>query len=201
MDVVIKLSDDQIQWCWGHARAIVELYDGHGSKGSGMYSHNKVGSNVVGVKGELVTALYLEEEVKNLNDSRVIRYYEDIKRSANHPGDVGLELSNKLCLPIEVKGLRYHQWDKFKRCIPPRQLKKYVNKNAIVVWTVADTQGDNKSEVIIKGWNYAKEVQEQGIYRKTICDNIWLEHDDAMHPPSTLLAALQFHNRKFSQII
>ena len=75
--------------------------------------------------------------------------------------------------------------------IPPRQLKKYANKNAIVVWTVADTQGDNKSEVIIKGWNYAKEVQEQGIYRKTICDNIWLEDDDAMHPPSTLLAALQ----------
>ena len=146
MDVTITLSDDQIQWCWSHARAIVELYDGHGSKGSGMYSHNKVGSNVVGVKGELVTALYLEEEIKNLNDSRVIRYYEDIKRSANHPGDVGLEVSNKLCLPIEVKGLRYHQWEKFKRMIPPRQLKKYANKNAISVGLHPGTVDTNLSK-------------------------------------------------------
>jgi len=190
MDFVCKLSEDQINWCWSHARAIVELYDGHGSKGSGMYSHNKVGSNVVGVKGELATALFLEEEIKDKPEARVIRYYEDIDRNTNHPGDVGLEIFSKLCLPIEVKGLRYNQWNKFKRMIPPRQLKKYAKKNAIVVWTIADTQGENKSEVKIKGWNYAKEVQEQGVFIKTICDNIWLEDDDAMHPPSTLLNAL-----------
>ena len=194
MDFVCKLSHDQIDWCWSHARAIVNLYDGHGSKGSGMYSHNKVGSNVVGVKGELATALFLEEQIndesKSSLNARVIRYYEDIDRNVNHPGDLGLEIKNKLCLPIEVKGLRYNQWNKFKRMIPPRQLKNYAKKNAIVVWTIADTQGQNKSEVRIKGWNYAKEVQEQGVFIKTICDNIWLEDDAAMHPPNTLLDAL-----------
>ncbi len=196
-EVIITLSGDQVQWCWDHARDIVEMYDGHGSRGSGMYSHNKVGSNVVGVKGELATALWMEQEFNTNGGGEyyapptVLRNYENITRSNGLSGDVQIEYTGgTVSQPIEVKGLRRHQWDKFKRMIPPRQLKNYCRENAIVIWTVADTQGAEHDKVILKGWNFASEVDEFGIEYRTICDNIWLQEDEKMRPMDSLLASI-----------
>ena len=62
---------------------------------------------------------------------------------------------------LEIKGLRPIHWDKFKRCIPPRQLEKYIKNDAIAVWAV--TTGDiENSQVELKGWNYCWEVKEYG---------------------------------------
>ena len=89
-----------------------------------------------------------------------------------------------------MKGLRNHQWDNFKRCIPPKQLKSYVRDDAIVVWTT--TEGDTKDyKVILQGWNYAKDVDKNGVYRKTICDNIWLEEDSQMRDMESLIKELK----------
>ena len=194
-DVVITLTADEVQWCWDHARAIVEKYDGHGSKGSGMYSHNKVGSNVVGVKGELATALWLENEFEPspnyMIPPTVLRHYENTTPFNGLPGDVQIEYTGgTLSQPIEIKGLRRNQWHKFKRMIPPRQLKKYCREKAVVIWTVADTQGVDEGKVIIIGWNFASEVDEFGIEYKTICDNIWLQEDEKMRPMDSLLSSI-----------
>ena len=193
-DVVISLSNDQVQWCWDHARAHVEQYDGHGSKGSGMYAHNKVGSNVVGVKGELATSLWMEQEFNatgNYAPATVLRNYENITPFNGLSGDMQIEYTGgTVSQPIEVKGLRRHQWDKFKRMIPPRQLEKYCRANAVVIWTVADTQGVDQEKVILKGWNFASEVDEFGIEYRTICDNIWLQEDDKMRSMNSLLGSI-----------
>ena len=192
-DVVISLSNDQVQWCWDHARAIVEKYDGHGSKGSGMYAHNKVGSNVIGVKGELATALWMEQEFNATGNSSatVLRNYENISPSKWVSGDLQIEyIGGTVSQPVEVKGLRRHQWEKFKRMIPPRQLKNYCRVNAVVIWTVADTQGVDLEKVILKGWNFASEVDEFGIEYRTFCDNIWLQEDEKMRPMDSLLGSL-----------
>ena len=82
--------------------------------------------------------------------------------------------------------LRPIHWDKFKRCIPPHQLEKYVKNGAIVLWTV--TTGDIKdNQVEIKGWNWCHEVKEYGVFRQTICANIWLQEDDKMRSLDNLL--------------
>jgi hypothetical protein len=65
--------------------------------------------------------------------------------------------------------------------IPPSQLEKYVKKRAIVIWatTLPDSSVD---KVVLQGWNHAHEVKNWGVAVRTICDNIWLQDEDLMHP-------------------
>ena len=64
-------------------------------------------------------------------------------------------------------------------------MEKYVKNNRIVIWTV--TTGDIENEnVEIKGWNWCSEVKEHGVFRRTICANIWLKQDELMRPIQTL---------------
>ncbi len=89
----------------------------------------------------------------------------------------------------EVKGLQTHQWDRLKRCIPPKQLEGYVAKNAIIVWTV--TKGDDKDKcVVIKGWNWASDLEERGDFIRTICDNIQMTADEDMRSLESLITVL-----------
>ena len=135
---------------------------------------------MVGVKSEVATKVWLK------------RYFalEDIQ--CNYEEFTNKKLKGDLNLyeqSLEVKGLRPEQWEKFKRCIPPRQLDAYVRDNAIVIWTTA--AGDMKdAKVELKGWNYAHEVKEKGIFRRTICDNIWLKEDEDMRAMDTLVKVL-----------
>ena len=56
----VKLFAREMKWCQQHAEKIVNHYGGHGSKGSGAYNHNKISSNLVGVKSEKATVIYLK---------------------------------------------------------------------------------------------------------------------------------------------
>jgi len=44
--------------------------------------------------------------------------------------------------------------------------------------------------VQLKGWNYAHEVKDSGVFVRTICDNIWLEKDSDMREMSELIEVL-----------
>lgn len=176
MSLFVELSEDELAWCEGHALEIVEYYGGNNTMGSGQYNHNKVSSNLVGVKSEVATTKWLRESVEGAVLLENFKQY----RASGLKGDI---LCNNHV--IEVKGLRPHQWKKFKRMVPPRQLKKCVRNDAIIVWTL--TKGDSKnSKVKLMGWNYAYEVEAFGVAVKTICDNVWLEDDTLMRPMDTL---------------
>ena len=176
----ILLTKKDLEWCQKHAENIVEMYGGDGSQGSGTYSHNKISSNMVGVKCELGMAIFLE---KYFNNKDIKRNYEQFKNK-KLKGDIGLN-----GYILEIKGLRHHQWDKFKRCIPPHQLKHYVSEQAIVIWATASGDKQNPN-VKIQGWNYAKDVNNKGVFRQTICANIWLESDNDMRDMEELIEVL-----------
>lgn len=168
--VEINLDQEQLKWCDDHAKEIVEHYGGDKTRGSGSYNHNKISSNWIGVKSEVAAVVWLKQ---NFEASKVLPYFIDFKNSRNKP-DIGL-FDNF----IEVKGLRNKDWDKWKRCIPPNQLKKYVDRKAIVIWTT--TEGSiTDGNVKLKGWNYASDVKDNGVYLRTICDQTWLQDDSLM---------------------
>lgn len=179
-EICIKLNSSDLSWCQSHAEEIVEYYGGNNTKGSGTYNHNKISSNLVGVKSELATSKWLKEQNSQM------RIEENFKRYQEKGLKGDIQARGKV---LEVKGLRPHQWDKFKRMIPPRQLFYCVRNKSIVVWTV--TEGNCKNpEVILKGWNFAWEVESYGEEIRTICDNIWLRQDEKMRPMNTLAAEI-----------
>lgn len=179
--IEVSLSDKQLKWCRDHAQKIVDHYGGNNTLGSGSYNHNKISSNLVGVKSEVATTVWLKRHIDNRG---ITPNFVDFKNK-KLKGD--LDIAGRC---IEIKGLRPHQWDDFKRCIPPKQLKSYVRDDAIVVWTT--TAGDTKDfKVTLQGWNYAKDVDDNGVYRKTICDNIWLEEDSQMRDMESLIKELK----------
>ena len=180
METDIHLRKHELNWCQKHAEDIVNHYGGDGSGGSGSYAHNKISSNMVGVKCEVGTAIFLK---KHFDNNIIHRNYEDFKNK-KLKGDI--EINGHI---LEVKGLQPHQWDKFKRCIPPNQLKHYVSENAIVIWATAAGNKRNR-RVKIYGWNYATDVDEKGIFRQTICANIWLKDDADMRDMTELIEVL-----------
>ena len=179
--VRVKLFPRELKWCQSHAEKIVEYYGGNNTTGSGSYNHNNIGSNMVGVKSEVATKVWLKRSFL-LSDIKC--NFEEFKNK-KLKGDLNLFGQS-----LEVKGLRPHQWEKFKRCIPPRQLDAYVRDKAIVIWTTAEA--DTKDlKVDLQGWNYAHEVKAKGIFRRTICDNIWLKEDEDMRSMDTLVEILK----------
>jgi hypothetical protein len=58
MRVIMKLPAETLQWCAERAAESVKLYEQrHGCK---RYNHNNVGSNIVGIKGEVAAYNYLK---------------------------------------------------------------------------------------------------------------------------------------------
>jgi len=178
--VRVKLFPKELRWCQEHAEKIVEYYGGHGTTGSGSYNHNKISSNMVGVKSEVAMKVWLK---RSFNEKDIQCNFEEFTNK-KLKGDL-----NIFGQSLEVKGLRPHQWEKFKRMIPPRQLNAYVRDNAIVIWTTAEGNMTGKA-VQLKGWNYAHEVKDSGVFVRTICDNIWLEKDSDMREMSELIEVL-----------
>jgi len=181
--VRIKLFKNELAWCKTHAEKIVNHYGGEGSAGSGSYNHNKVSSNLVGVKSEVATKVWFKQFLPlEVIECNYEKFGDDAKVLV---GDLNIGGQS-----FEIKGLQPHQWEKFKRMIPPRQLHHYVQDKAIVIWTTAT--GDTKdSKVFLKGWNYAHEVRSKGINVVTICDNVWLENDADMRTMQELKPILQ----------
>jgi len=184
MDMVrIKLFKNELAWCQRHAEDIVNHYGGEGSGGSGSYNHNKVSSNLVGVKSEVATKVWFKQFLPlEIIECNYEKFGDEAKMLV---GDLNIGGQS-----FEIKGLQPYQWDKFKRMVPPRQLHHYVQDNAIIIWTTAT--GDTKdSKVYLKGWNYAHEVRSKGINVVTICDNVWLENDADMREMQELKPILQ----------
>ena len=63
--IEVNLSDAQLEWCGKHAKEIVDHYGGDNTRGSGSYNHNKISSNLVGVKSEVATTVWLKRHVDN----------------------------------------------------------------------------------------------------------------------------------------
>lgn len=187
----IVLDGPSLKWCYRHATNIVDHYGGELSRGSGTYNHNRVDGNMVGVKGELGLTRWLQDY---FDDSQLKSNYKSFTDSA-HRGDIHCNGH-----VIEVKGLRPHQWDEnpnrpggwntYRRMVPPNQLEKYVRAHAIVVWTTA-TGNLLNGVVELKGWNHAHEIETKGKRVKTICDNVWLQHDEDMHDMEELIPVLR----------
>jgi len=178
---LITLDDDELLWCKTHATDIVDYYGGEGTQGSGTYNHNKISSNLVGVKSEVAMTKWLKNATEK--EGLFIGVVKENYRRFKERGLKGDIQCNETI--IEVKGLRPHQWNKFKRMIPPYQLKQCVRNNALVVWALATGDSTN-GEVKLMGWNYALDIQSQGVEVRTICDNIWLESDSLMRPMNTI---------------
>jgi len=171
------------------AKESVEYYDKRfGKGGSGNYKHNRLEGCLVGTKCEYATFGWLRWKLKG-SGRKITADFENL---TSH--------TDVMCddQKIEVKGLRNHQWDPFKRCIPPQQLDKYVKKNAIVIWATCEADEDT-AEVKLWGWNWASDVKEKGVFRKTICDNIWLKDDKDMRTMDSLIDVLSENINSESQ--
>ena len=142
------------------------------------YNHNSLPGCYVGRKSEHGVCSFLRWKLKGA--AKVDAEFKKRK----HDSDIKVEEHM-----IEVKGLQSHQWDRLKRCIPPKQLEGYVKKNAIIVWTT--TKGDDKDNcVVIHGWNYATDLKENGEFIRTICDNIQIKEDSDMRSLEELITVL-----------
>jgi len=171
--MIVALKPDKIAWCLKHATAMVKHYESlYGCK---QYNHNKIDSNMVGVQGEMAVANYL----KSVDPTLEIREnYVDFSNNTLK-GDIVVAPNTV----IEVKTVRPHHWENLGRMVPPKQLTKYLNRKAIIIWAVA---APHDLEVTLKGWNHAQEIAQLGVYKKTICDNTWLEDESHMHPMESL---------------
>jgi len=185
----VTLTSKELKWCYRHATNIVDHFGGENSRGSGTYNHNRVDGNLVGVKGELGLTRWLQDYFEPQDIQSNFKSFTD----SGKRGDI--QCNGKV---IEVKGLRPHQWEvsphrewkTYRRMVPPHQLQKYVKNDAIVVW-ITSTGNIINSTVQIKGWNYAHDVLNRGRNVKTICDNVWLEHDGDMRDMASLIPVLR----------
>ena len=80
MVATVKLFPKELKWCQQHAENIVNHYGGEGSKGSGAYNHNKISSNLVGVKSEKATAVYLKRFIPKED---IMEHYIDFTNKTN----------------------------------------------------------------------------------------------------------------------
>lgn len=189
----VYLDQEDINRCLRHASDIVQYYGGEGGLGSGRYLHNKVDSNILGAKCELAFSKLLSihcKDIPNINIENNFWIFDTYNMNHKPRGDILVSGPGGKELLFEVKGLRHHQWSRFRRMIPPKQLNNYVSENAIVIWETA-TADVKDFRVRIHGWNYASEVQEFGKYIETICPNIWLEDDNKMRSITELLGLIE----------
>ncbi len=189
--ITIELSDEELERCWGHAEEIVAYYaKKHGNGGSGSYGHNKVSSNVIGVKAEVGTSKWLKAQ---LPTAIIMEHFWDFA-GTNGNGDLEVILGDIFhSNPLEIKAVTDDQWENIhpkynlplKRMVTPGQLHAYSQVKALIVW--ATTSRDrNGTTVRLRGWNTAEDLVHDGIPVKTICDNIYLEDDNQMRPMHSL---------------
>ena len=103
-----RVTEEEMNRCWDHAKEIVEYYDKrNGRGGSGAYGHNKVASNIVGVKVEVATAKWAREQ---LPEAVILEHFWDFKSNRASDGDVGVLIGSiENQNPIEAKGVTDEQ--------------------------------------------------------------------------------------------
>lgn len=186
MSIEVILTESELDRCWNHAKEIVEYYDKrNGRGGSGAYGHNKVASNVVGVKVELATAKWLRTQMPT---AVILEHFWDFRTNRPGDGDVGVMIGNiENRNPIEAKGVTDEQWEEIhpkyrlplRRMVTPKQLVNYSKHNAIILWgTTSRDRVDD--DVRLRGWNLASDLEMHGEEVRTICDNVYLRDDRLM---------------------
>ena len=186
--IEIILTEEELDRCWDHAKEIVEYYaKRNGAQGSGSYGHNKVSSNVVGVKVEVATSKWLRTQ---LPAAVVSEHFWDFRNNRASDGDIGViigEFRNRD--PIETKGVTDDQWENvhsryglhLRRMVTPKQLRNYLKHGALIVWgTTSRDRTDD--DVRLRGWNLSSDLEEHGEEVRTICDNIYLRDESLMRP-------------------
>ena len=189
--IEIELDEGELERCWTHAEEIVAYYAKiHGKGGSGSYGHNRVSSNVIGVKAEVATSKWLREQ---LSTTLILEHFWDFAGSEGN-GDIEVVLGDIFhSNPLEIKAVTDEQWENvhpkynlpLKRMVTPAQLHAYSQSKALIVW--ATTSRDrNTTTVRLRGWNTSEDLVHDGIPVRTICDNIYLEDDHQMRPMTSL---------------
>jgi hypothetical protein len=189
--IEIELDEGELERCWTHAEEIVAYYAKiHGKGGSGSYGHNRVSSNVIGVKAEVATSKWLREQ---LSTTLILEHFWDYAGSEGN-GDIEVIIGDIFhSNPLEIKAVTDEQWENvhpkynlpLKRMVTPAQLHAYSQSKALIVW--ATTSRDrNTTTVRLRGWNTSEDLVHDGIPVRTICDNIYLEDDHQMRPMTSL---------------
>jgi hypothetical protein len=183
--ICISLNPEQIKWCFNHAKNTHEYAEKNIS--TWAYNGSRINGHLVGVKSELAVSVFLTN-----NSFKVNNYFKLLKDGSITSAHDGIDRGDLVVNErnIEVKGCNERNWERYKRQIPPMQLEKYVSKNAIVVWTTVENHEHPRNKVLLRGWNFAHEVEDKGEYIKTICDNIKLYNDKDMNPMPQLIRVL-----------
>ncbi len=179
-----KISEGSLKSCVKHVRDSVEFFKTNKTAYTTGYRHNTSEGSLVGVKCELAVTEALKEAFPNCRIEENYWTY----RGKRGQGDIDVFYGQPepKCHCIEVKGLRDYHWDKYKRCVTPGSLKGYVKRDSFVVWC-STKPDENCNEVVIRGWNYATELEKYGVPIKTICDNVKLKDDFVMHDFESLV--------------
>jgi hypothetical protein len=185
--IEVILTEEELDRCWDHAKAIVEYYESrNGKNGSGSYGHNKISSNVIGVKVELAGSKWLRTQ---LPAAVILEHFWDFRNNSTD-GDIGVvigSIANQN--PIEAKGVTDEQWENIhakyglhlRRMVTPKQLTAYNRDGAIILWgTTSRDRTDD--DVRLRGWNLASDLEKHGERVRTICDNVYLRDDALMRP-------------------
>jgi len=186
MTAQVTLNEYQIEWCKKHA----EHTHQYAVKNIPNWAYNgsRVNGHLVGIKSELGVVLFFKQnKIKAVNHFKLSK--EGVittKHDNKDKGDLVVNGYN-----IEVKGVNERNWHKYKRQIPPTQLKKYVSKEAIIIWATVENHKHPRNKIILRGWNYAHEVMNKGVLIKTICDNIKIYNDEDMNPMWRLLQTIK----------
>lgn len=202
----IQIGVVSLRWCAKHAAAIVQHFDEvrarNAASGARSYNHNRVSGNIVGVKSEMATYQFIRSALPPRDRQQVRPVFKDFWGSKRRfpgrkelHGDINV-MEGKLV--VEVKALRLRRsemppdplhpdedWARFSCCIPPNQLKKYVEQNAAVVWAVTSVDTDDDG-VLLMGWTWARDVNDHGKFRYTCTANIQVDRDQHMRPMSEL---------------
>jgi hypothetical protein len=186
MTAQVTLNEQQMDWCVKHARH-THQYSQKNIR-NWAYKGSRVNGHLVGIKSELAVAIFFNQnniEVTNhfkiLDDGTITTKHDNVDK-----GDLIVNGYN-----IEVKGVNEKNWHKYKRQIPPIQLKKYASKDAIIVWTTVENHKIPRNKIILRGWNYAHEVISKGVLIKTICDNVKIYNDEDMNSMWKLLQIIK----------
>lgn len=162
----VNLLQSEVDDCYEQAKQEVARHETR----VGEYGHNNVASTFIGLKAERGVRFALEKEF------------------TVDEGEGDLSINGRR---IEVKTVCEDDWHSLGRMIPPKQLTSYVASSSIIVWATSPSKQKMDTEVIIKGWNHALDVQSNGEPIKTVCDNIWLKNESDVRPLSDLFSLLR----------
>lgn len=169
--VSVNLSDDELDEAIRIAEQSV-IYFSNGNVGS--YGSNNMWSNVIGYKGKVGVAKWMRSF---LSEAQMDQHFRE---SFTHLIDI-------TCGPyvIAVKTLRPESWEETGRMITTKQMPKFAERGAIIIWALASS---SKADTIVNlmGWNNATYVQRHGILKRTDTDNVWLEDETKMRSMDVL---------------